>query len=48
MKFIDDTLMAIRDLWSVINSIRGEYDEVSQELWDEGTQRQWKLNPKEW
>ena len=35
MKFIDNTLMAIRDLWSVINSIRGEYDEVSQELWDE-------------
>ena len=35
MAFIDTTLLAVRDLWSVINNIRNEYEEVCEELWDE-------------
>ena len=35
MAFIDNTLLAIRDLWSVINNIRNEYDEVCEVMWDE-------------
>ena len=35
MAYIDNTLLAIRDLWSVINNIRNEYDEVCEVMWDE-------------
>jgi dynein heavy chain len=35
MAYIDKTLLAVRDLWGVIKTIREEYEIVSNGIWDE-------------
>jgi dynein heavy chain len=35
MKFIDTTLLSIRELWQVIKSIREDYEIASNQIWDE-------------